>query len=238
MSSGEPARRPAGRGGAIPARADVASGGLSFGVPEIDGHLAGGGLRLDAIHEFLPEDFTARAAAYGFLTALIGRLMRQGTGPAIFCDFQRRTADRLLPFGPGLMALGLDPGRLIHVQSASETDFFWSLEEALTCSRPLAVVGIAGETSLYDFTESKRLNLRAQRQGKPLFLLRSGEAAGATACATRWQIGSLPGGRAPAQAGQSRRGFFFTSPWRPLLAAFAGPGPRGAPADLAGEVGS
>jgi protein ImuA len=107
------------------------------------------------------------------------------------------------------MALGLDPGRLIHVQSASETDFFWSLEEALTCSRPLAVIGIAGETSLYDFTESKRLNLRAHRQGKPLFLLRAGETAGATACASRWRIGSLPGARPPSQAGQSRRGFFL-----------------------------
>lgn len=161
---------------------------LALGMAEIDDHLPAGGLLLDAIHEIIPENFTARAAAYGFLVALLSRLMAQKSGLVVFCDFQRDTSDRMLPFAPGLTALGLDPARLIYVRPRHEKEFFWALEEALSCSQLMAVIGIMGQESLYDFTESKRLNLRAKSQGKPLFLMRPAGSGGASASATRWQV--------------------------------------------------
>lgn len=200
------------------------SGVLAFGLPEMDSHLPGGGLRLDGIHEIMPTDFTARAAAFGFLIALLGRLSRQQAGTIVLCDFQPPTPDRLTLYGPGLMALGLDPGRLIHIRARREVDFFWALEEALSCAHPLAVVGVTGVTGRYDFTESKRLKLRAHRQGKPLFLLRAGREEGATACATRWRVTSLPG------QGTRRRGFFLPGldrpGWRLSLTRASGTSPQ------------
>jgi hypothetical protein len=72
----------------------------------------------------------------------------------------RCLADFGAPYGHGLVQLGLDAGRLLLVETKSDKDALWALEEALRSqARPAMVAGaVAGGL---DLTTSRRLNLAA-----------------------------------------------------------------------------
>ena len=105
--------------------------------------------------------------------------------------------------GHGLSALGLDPGRLILVETAHRKETLWAMEEAVRSAAPAAVVGVI---DTLDLKLSQRLHLVATDAGLPLFLLRSAPptlpspASGGgwgegSAAATRWRIGTAKAAR-------------------------------------------
>jgi protein ImuA len=98
-------------------------------------------------------------------------------------------------FAPGLAALGLAPERLIVVRARGRDAILWALEEAL---RSPGLAAARAEVERLDLTASRRLQLAAEAQGVTALLLRPplerpGALAGASAAATRWRIGALPG---------------------------------------------
>jgi protein ImuA len=116
--------------------------------------------------------------------------------------------------GHGLNALGLDPARLILVETAHRKATLWAIEEALRSAAPAAV---AGFIDTLDLKLSQRLHLTATDAGLPLFLLRpappspSSPASGggwreASAAATRWRIGT-------AEAARDRFGLVTRPRW-------------------------
>jgi protein ImuA len=87
--------------------------------------------------------------------------------------------------------LGVDVGRLILVETDTDKDALWALEEALRSeARPAMVTG-AIENDL-NLTQGRRLNLAAATHATPLVLSRGGKAAGNSAAATRWRIAPAP----------------------------------------------
>jgi protein ImuA len=115
------------------------------------------------------------------------------------------------PHGHGLRALGLDPARLILVETAHHKDTLWAVDEALRSDAPGAVAAMIDKL---DLKLSQRLHLAAQEAGVALFLLRPavpspvgrewrGEAS---AAATRWRIGAAP-------AARDRFGMFARPRW-------------------------
>jgi protein ImuA len=105
--------------------------------------------------------------------------------------------------GHGLNALGLDPDRLILVETAHRKETLWAMEEAVRSAAPAAVVGVI---DTLDLKLSQRLHLAATDAGLPLFLLRSAPptppspASGGgwgegSAAATRWRIGTAKAAR-------------------------------------------
>jgi protein ImuA len=105
--------------------------------------------------------------------------------------------------GHGLNALGLDPARLILVETAHRKETLWAMEEAVRSAAPAAVVGVI---DTLDLKLSQRLHLAATDAGLPLFLLRSappsppspasgGGWGGGSAAATRWRIGTAKAAR-------------------------------------------
>jgi protein ImuA len=116
----------------------------------------------------------------------------------------------LRPYGPhgrlhghGLNALGLDPARLILVETAQRKETLWAMEEAVRSAAPAAVVGVI---DTLDLKLSQRLHLAATDAGMPLFLLRSapptlpspasgGGWGGGSAAATRWRVGTAKAAR-------------------------------------------
>ena len=105
--------------------------------------------------------------------------------------------------GHGLNALGLDPGRLILVETAHRKETLWAMEEAVRSAAPAAVVGVI---DTLDLKLSQRLHLAATEAGVPLFLLRAapptlpspasgGGWGGGSAAATRWRIGTAAAAR-------------------------------------------
>jgi protein ImuA len=178
--------------------------GLPLGLAAIDSHLPEGGLACGALHEIVPQTEGSVAAAFGFIAAILGRLFSpppcgEGSGVGRFC----KSVDKIIfilpayglrPYRPhgrlhghGLNALGLDPARLIVVETAHRKETLWAMEEAVRSAAPAAVAGLI---DTLDLKTSQRLHLAATDAGLPLFLLRPAPTLEASAAATRWRIGT------------------------------------------------
>ena len=178
-------------------------GAVAFGDPRVDAHLPPGGLALGALHEVMAEGIEAETGALSaaFAAALLARLLTR-TGEARPVIWIARRAD-LYP--PGLAAYGLDPARLLLVQSGGDARTLGAAEAAL---RDGAVAAVVAETGSFPRLAGRRLTLAAEAGGSTGLVLRrwphgrkaaaSGRAEGTAA--TRWRIAtapSLPEGHAP-----------------------------------------
>jgi protein ImuA len=151
---------------------------------------------------------TDRPAAFGFLFALTALGLEARSGPAVFVAARRALAEFGAPYGHGLTQLGLDVGQLILVETGSDTDALWALEETLRSGAAATVAGaVAGGL---DLTSSRRLNLAVAAQRTPLVVLRGANAETASAAAARWRIAAAP-------AARDRFGAFNHWRWRVAL---------------------
>jgi protein ImuA len=176
---------------------------LPFGLPELDAHLPQGGLTCGALHEIIPETPADLASAFGFVVAMLGRLPRNA--PVLFVTAPRALVAHGRLHGHGLNSFGLDPARVILVETADAKQALWAMEEALRSGVPAAV---AGAIERLDFRASQRLHLAAGDSGRPLLLLRPG---GLTSVAvTRWRV-------AAAAAVRDRFGLVARWRWRVTL---------------------
>jgi protein ImuA len=173
---------------------------LPFGLAALDSYLPQGGLACGALHEIVPEE-GATPAAFGFIVAFLAHL--SGAHPIIFVMPAYGLRGYGRPHSHGLNALGLDPGRLILVETAHRKETLWALEEALHSGAPQAV---AGAIDQLDLKLSQRLQLVATAAGLPLFLLRPAQNLESSAAATRWRVGA-------AEAARDRFGLFARPRW-------------------------
>ena len=182
---------------------------LPFGLAALDGHLPQGGLTLGALHEVAPQAHGDTPAAFGFMVALLAHLSERPnkSRPVLLVSSPRALADHGRPHGHGLQHLGLDPARLILVETRNDKQTFWAVEEALRSRAPAAVGGAAARL---DLKTSQRLHLAAGDAGLPLVLLRPPQADDASAAATRWRIGT-------AEAARDRFGLLARTRWRARL---------------------
>ncbi len=125
----------------------------------------------------------AHGPARHFFAVLLARAM---TGP-VFWVMPAWQAARL--HGPGVAALGLDPGRITFVHAAAEVDLLWTLEEVLRAGAAPLVVGELPRPAA--LTPMRRLQLAAEAgagKGAPplgLVLTPEGGSAGAE---SRWRM--------------------------------------------------
>jgi protein ImuA len=183
---------------------------LPFGLAALDAHLPHGGLARSALHEVAPATFGDTPAAFGFLAALLARFgadPARHQRPVLFVTSPRALADHGRPHGHGLQRLGLDPARLILVETRNDAQALWAIEEALRSRVPAAV---GGAIARLDLRTSQRLHLTAGEAGLPLVLLRPDRADDASAAATRWRIGA-------AEAARDRFGLVTGTRWRARL---------------------
>lgn len=147
------------------------------------------GLRLGALHEVVSSQSRDAGALSGFALALLAQVLDQRPGPVLIVQDPGTAREAGQFHGPGLLAFGIDPGRLVVVRPRRLEELLWSLEEGATCPALSAVVAeIQGPQRLMDLTSSRRIALRAERSRVPVFLLRHGTAFEPTAALTRWQI--------------------------------------------------
>jgi protein ImuA len=186
-----------------------ASRALPFGLDALDAHLPQGGLTVGALHEVAPQQHGDTPAAFGFLAALLARFTPSTPSrrPLLLVASSRALADHGRPHGHGLQHLGLDPARLILVETKNDKQALWAIEEALRSGVPAAV---GGAIQKLDLKASQRLHLAAGEAGLPLVLLRPASAAEASAAATRWRIGA-------AEAARDRFGLIARTRWNVRL---------------------
>src|SRR6202011_4235781 len=127
---------------------------LPFGLDALDAHLPQGGLTVGALHEVAPQTHGDTPAAFGFLAALLARFMPPSRPLLLVAS--PAFADHGRPHGHGLNRLGLDPARLILVETKADKQALWAMEEALRSAVPAAV---AGTIAKLDLKTSQRLHL-------------------------------------------------------------------------------
>lgn len=175
------------------------------------------------LHEMIAATAADRSAALAF--ALGAAIQNSEPGRVLFCAaLAHERQETGLLYGAGLHRLGVDPARLILLAAPREKALLWAAEEAASCpALGAAVIVLGAREKLYGFTASRRLKLRQERSGVPLFLVRatSGEPTAATA---RWRIAAAPSqGRSVPGAAQPLLG----SPrWRVCLERHGGQPPR------------
>jgi len=173
---------------------------LPFGLAAVDSHLDGG-LARGALHEVVPEMQAALPAAFGFIAAFLARISSPLPLVFVLPVYTRRQQGCLS--GHGLNALGLDPSRLILIETAHRKDTLWAMAEALRSAAPAAVAGMIDKL---DLKTSQKLQLAAGDAGLPLLLLRPAPTLEASAAATRWRIGT-------AEAARDRFGLYARPRW-------------------------
>jgi protein ImuA len=165
---------------------------LPFGIAPLDHCLPGGGLALGALHEVIGGgvDLSHAAAASLFAAGIAARI----PGPVLWC------LTRADLFAPGLAQAGLAADRVIHLEAAPEASLLACCEETLRHGG----VSVVAELTRLSMTASRRLQLAAERAGRPMIALRRArrpadgtDFGGASAAATRWRVSNLPSAPLP-----------------------------------------
>jgi protein ImuA len=162
---------------------------LPFGIAEVDGRLAGGGLAT-GLHEAASSGPSPNddSAATLFVAALAARFSR--------LDERRSqvlwalTARDL--FAPALAQAGLTPDRILYAECRNDEEALAVMEEGIRHGSLAAVVGEVGRASM---TATRRLQLAAEEGGTAALLRRRWKKsqvdplAVPSAALTRWRIG-------------------------------------------------
>lgn len=93
-------------------------------------------------------------------------------------------------YGPGLAALGIDPGELIVVRTRTFKDTLRASLDVLRC--PAVGVGLIETITAIDLTASRRLKLAAQKSGAVPILIRHVDAPVSNAVSQRWRVRAAP----------------------------------------------
>ena len=145
-----------------------------------------------SLQEALPAR-ASDAAALGFVLSALP----PGPRPVLWVQdrVSRLEAGRLYLPGRGKPRLS---GPVIAVRVNHPREALWALEEGAACAGLAAVVGdIDGAAGVLDFTATKRLALRAELSGVPVWLIRRGGDRSLSAARERWQITALPSSANP-----------------------------------------
>lgn len=164
---------------------------LPFGIAALDGRLADGGLRLDALHEVAGAGagWGDDAAAILFMAGVAARAW----GPVLWVVRRRDL------FAPGLYQAGLAPHRLLYAEARDDAELLALMEEGL---RHRGLGAVIGEARRVAMPATRRLQLAAEGGRTIALLLRRHRREGArdgeepfaapSAAVTRWRVGCAP----------------------------------------------
>lgn len=138
------------------------------------------------------RDVISGAPFDGAVTGFVLSCLPDGEAPVLWvsCRMSRRENGRL--YGPALRQFGVRAD-LLRVEVSHPRDVLWAMEEGAGCAGLAAVVGeIHGAPEVLSFTATKRLVLRSEASGVPVWLIRTGDDGALSAARERWRVSSLP----------------------------------------------
>jgi len=158
---------------------------LPFGLREVDTRLPGGGLVLGALHEVAGDGNGALDGAAALFVAGIAARLK---GKALWC------MTRADLFAPAITQAGLDPDRIIYVETGDEKSVLACFEEGL---RHGGLGCVVAELAQLSMTASRRLQIAAEASGTMGLVLRRRQTEATdfgqpTAASTRWRVSVLP----------------------------------------------
>ena len=189
----------------------LASARLPLGVESLDSALAGG-LALGRVHMLCGRP-GHDGALTGFAVALLRRILAQTdeVAPVVWCPAAAGGGSGML-YAAGLAALGLDPGRLLIVDSPSPGARLAALEDILRTEGLAAVIveyDRVSQTSDYWMRLARRAQLAAEASGVTGLLL--GWPVAASGFDSLWHI--APSSAAPS--GHAGRDLSRHPSWHP-----------------------
>lgn len=159
--------------------------------------MARAGLASATLHEIYAASGADGASALGF-AALLSLRFTAAERPLLWF---RRLRSRGMPYGPGLVELGLEPGRILFVVAPDERALLRAGADAAQCAGVGAIlIEAEGKLPLYDLTASRRLRLAAAHSGVTILLVRTGAAPIPSAAETRWEVAAAPSPEIEAEA--------------------------------------
>ena len=105
--------------------------------------------------------------------------------PILWVTTRRLCSEHGLPYGPGLIGLGIDPARIILVRTRTRMEALWAMEEGLKVGSLAAVIG---EVEEIDLTESRRLSLVTREHMTRCVMILRSERAPSSASFSRHQV--------------------------------------------------
>ena len=175
-----------------------------FGDQSIDALLPLG-LATDGLHEVKAACRQPAAGAsagewmtaLGFAARLAARRIETGSDPAggaaggfiAWCWPRALAAEFGRPSAAGFARLGLDPARLLIIETARPADALDALEESLKASSLVLAIGVL---DCLQPTPARRLSLAAGEAQTPCLLVTHPGAEAAPATATRWRVAQAP----------------------------------------------
>ena len=194
----------------------LASARLPLGVESLDSALAGG-LALGRVHMLCGRP-GHDGALTGFAVALLRRILAQTDEAAlvVWCPAAAGGGSGML-YAAGLAALGLDPGRLLIVDSPSPGARLAALEDILRTEGLAAVIveyDRVSQTSDYWMRLARRAQLAAEASGVTGLLL--GWPVAASGFDSLWHIApSSAASSSSALSGHAGRDLSRNSSWHP-----------------------
>lgn len=189
-------------------------GGWWLGCPEVDEFLPEGGLSFSGVHEI--KSVGSAGASAGDWMAGLGFALRlaalrfnqlKGVGRTrammLWCWPQVLASEFGQLSRQGLAHMGIDPARVLIVETARQSESLAALEEGLKSGR---IALAAGVFKCVDLNAARRLSLAAAARSTPCLLTTHPAEPGAAATATRWRVARAPSGphrfdrRAPGAA--------------------------------------
>lgn len=171
---------------------------ISFGVSTIDAAL-GGGLVGAGLHEIYASQTAYFGGVTGFAAALV--LKAAGTRPIVWVRQDFLDVETGFLNASGIAEIGLDPSRIILVRARDAKGALRAGEQAARCAA-LGVVVIQpwGDSSVLNFTASRRLSLASAQSGVPVLMLRQAASPSQSAATSRWRIQAKPSRALEARA--------------------------------------
>jgi len=135
-----------------------------------------------------------------------GRSPGAGEGVVLWC------LKRPDLYGPGLMAHGLDPARLVLVTAPRDDEILWAVEEGLRAGPASGLAAVVGELGRLPVVAGRRLQLATERSGVTALILRrwrnAAEAAAErdrpSTALTRWRVSALSSAEIAGEPGIGR----------------------------------
>jgi protein ImuA len=173
--------------------------GWTLGAPEVDGWLPDSQLDAASLGEIKPATYGDASAALAFALLLAARRLGAGCaggrspsapsteppGLVVWCWPHRLARENGGLYGPGLAHLGLDPTRLLLVETATPAETLWAMEESIGSGAAAIVIGCLDAVAL---TPARRLALATAAHGTPALMVTAARSAATAATFARWRI--------------------------------------------------
>ncbi|ODR96631.1 hypothetical protein AUC69_13525 [Methyloceanibacter superfactus] len=146
------------------------------------------------LHEIKPHAYRDTPAGLGFILSVIAQALTNCRGPVLWCLTRAAGQEWGHPYGPGLLRAGLDPARFLIVETRTDQESAWALEEGLKSG---ALAGCVAQLAIKTPLTARRLGLAAQAAGTPCLLLSPHGAAEVPGTRSRWRIATEASAHVP-----------------------------------------